>query len=135
MKRRPTESILIAAILLCAAAFAGCSQDENGRKTYNLVVNYLNGTGGVEKNPEKAIRLFQKAAENGVASAMYNLGLCYYNGDGVEKDLAKAVEWYQKAAENGDANALEIIRAGVDADENGDDAGEDDRKTDEIEWE
>lgn len=27
--------------------------------------------------------LYEKAAEEGNANAMYNLGICYYNGDGV----------------------------------------------------
>ena len=44
-------------------------------------------------------------AEKGDASAQYNLGLMYANGEGVEKDYAEAVKWYRKAAEQGNAIA------------------------------
>ena len=43
-------------------------------------------------------------AEQGIANAQNDLGVCYYNGEGVEKDLAKSVEWYTKAAEKGIPN-------------------------------
>jgi TPR repeat protein len=39
------------------------------------------------------------------ASAQYNLGVCYYNGEGVEKDYAEAVKWFRKSAEQGHAVA------------------------------
>src|SRR6185312_11430136 len=58
-----------------------------------------------KKKLEKAIELYQKAAEQGYAAAQNNLGGCYYNGTGVEKDEQKAVKWYQKAAEQGYAAA------------------------------
>ena len=44
-------------------------------------------------------------AEQGVADAQYNLGVCYYNGEGVTKDYAEAVRWWRKAAEQGHADA------------------------------
>ena len=47
----------------------------------------------------------RKAAEQGDASAQYNLGVMYRDGNGVPKDLAKAVEWFRKAAEQGYPNA------------------------------
>src|SRR6185437_7681246 len=49
--------------------------------------------------------LYHRAAEQGHASAQYNLAVCYYNGTGVEKDEQKAVECYKKAAEQGVASA------------------------------
>src|SRR5438046_2263473 len=58
------------------------------------------------KNLEKAFYWFQKAAENGNKFAMYNLNICYKNGEGTEKNLEKAFYWYQKAAENGKVNGL-----------------------------
>ena len=46
-----------------------------------------------------------KPANKGIATAQFNLGLCYENGFGVGKDEAEAVKWYRKAAEQGDAMA------------------------------
>ncbi|WP_143226598.1 tetratricopeptide repeat protein, partial [Actibacterium pelagium] len=48
---------------------------------------------------------YRKAAEQGHASAQFNLGVTYYNGDGVTQDYAEAAKWYRKAAEQGDASA------------------------------
>ena len=50
-----------------------------------------------------------KEANAGSASAQYNLGGCYANGDGVVKDSAKAVEWFRKAAEQGHVGAQWIL--------------------------
>ena len=44
-------------------------------------------------------------AEQGDASAQYNLGKMYRFGQGVPQDYGKAVEWYRKAAEQDHAQA------------------------------
>lgn len=44
-------------------------------------------------------------ANQGNASAQFNLGVMYDEGNGVAQDTAKAFEWYQKAAEQGNASA------------------------------
>ena len=43
----------------------------------------------------------QEQAKDGDATAQYNLGICYCNGDGVAVDKAEAVKWFRKAAEKG----------------------------------
>src|SRR3954452_22862002 len=53
-----------------------------------------------EKDLEKALYWFQKAAEGGLVDAMYDLALCYEDEEGIEKDLEKAFYWYQKVAES-----------------------------------
>ena len=50
-----------------------------------------------------------KAAKQGKASAQYNLGRMYDDGEGVAKDYTKAVYWYTKAAEQGVANAQDNL--------------------------
>ena len=45
------------------------------------------------------------AAEQGNASAQYNLGVMYGNGIGTQQDYKDAVKWYKAAAEQGDAEA------------------------------
>ncbi len=47
----------------------------------------------------------------GQASAQYNLGLRYDNGEGVPQDEKKAMMWYLLAAEQGDADALNNLGA------------------------
>ena len=52
-----------------------------------------------------AIREWRPLAEQGHASAQFNLGLMYGEGEGVPQDDAEAVKWYRKAAEQGLAEA------------------------------
>ena len=47
----------------------------------------------------------RRDAEQGDASAQYNLGLTYDNGIGVPQDHAEAAEWTRRAAEQGHAMA------------------------------
>ncbi len=56
-----------------------------------------------DKDREKAVDLFKKAAHRGHADAQVTLGLLYALGKekikGIEKDLKKAKEWFLKARE------------------------------------
>jgi Sel1 repeat len=80
-------------ILLEAAAEAGdaSAQDELGIKLVN----------GVEKDYARALAWFHKAAEQGFASAEFNIGTLYSTGRGVTKDEGVATQWYRRAAEKG----------------------------------
>ena len=104
----------ILAILL-ATALVGCAsqpliqtssktqehkEQETAENLFNKAMAYYN-----QADYSKAFTLFQKAANQGVALAQYNLGLMYYNGRGVIQDDKQAVYWYQKAANQGDASA------------------------------
>jgi TPR repeat protein len=59
----------------------------------------------VAKDEAEAVKWWRKAAEQGMANAQYNLGVCCANGHGVAKDNAEAVNWYRKAAEQNDTLA------------------------------
>ena len=52
-----------------------------------------------------AFKLWRSLADQGYASAQYNLGFMYANGEGVKQDYAEAVTWYRKAADQGHAGA------------------------------
>ena len=52
-----------------------------------------------------AVRGFLVHAEQGHASAQYDLGVMYNYGWGVPEDDAEAVRWYRLAAEQGHASA------------------------------
>ncbi|MCZ8135513.1 MAG: tetratricopeptide repeat protein [Porphyrobacter sp.] len=60
---------------------------------------------GVSKDYATAASWYQKAADQGLANAQYNLGVMYEGGQGVPQDYATAVSWYRKAAGQGLANA------------------------------
>jgi TPR repeat protein len=47
----------------------------------------------------KALRLIRPLANDGDASAQFNLGLMYTTGQGVQQDNAAAALWFRKAAE------------------------------------
>ena len=51
-----------------------CHEENKASGCYNLAVVYFEGTGGVEKNYEKAIKLYQKACNAKFALACNNLG-------------------------------------------------------------
>ena len=57
------------------------------------------------KTMHRAVEWFLKAAEQGTATAQFNLGLMYETGRGVRQDYAQAAGWFRKAAEQGDAYA------------------------------
>ena len=58
---------------------------------FNLAVCYEDGI-GVEKDEQKAVEWYKKAAKQGDVKAQNNLALCYEDGIGVEKDEKQAVE-------------------------------------------
>jgi serine/threonine protein kinase len=55
-----------------------------------------------EKNYEKAVEFYGRAAELGHVEAMTTLGFMYEQGTEIEKNVSKAVEWYEKAANHGE---------------------------------
>lgn len=56
---------------------------------------------GASVAAEAEVADLRRAAENGSASAQYNLGLRYYEGNGVPKDAVQAARWYALAAAQG----------------------------------
>jgi len=52
-----------------------------------------------------AYKLWLPLAEQGDATAQYNLGVMYDNGRGVPQDYKEAVKWYRLSAEQGFADA------------------------------
>ncbi len=67
--------------------------------------NSDNGGAGFPEDPENAVYLYIKAAEQGDPEAQFNLGVSYDFGEGVRKNPEQAVYWYSKAAEQGHLQA------------------------------
>lgn len=51
------------------------------------------------------MKWYLKAAEQGNATAMFNVGNCYAHGYGIPQDDEQAAEWYQKAVRHGNKKA------------------------------
>ena len=60
-------------------------------------------------NNAKAFKYFKAAAEEGVTSAEYYLGICYFQGEGTKKDKEQAIKWLRIAAEDGDEDAMNLL--------------------------
>ena len=77
----------------------------DAQSQFELSGSFLFGDYGAAKNEAEAVKWYRKAADQGHASAQFNLGLMYAKGEGVAKDEAEAVKWYRKAADQGHATA------------------------------
>jgi hypothetical protein len=73
---------------------------------YQLGTMYNTGQ-GVERNPDTAFTWFQKAARQGNAGAMYELGVAFYNGETLggttRQDVGFAWAWFTLASEHGES--------------------------------
>jgi TPR repeat protein len=54
-----------------------------------------------QKRPADALPLLREAANEGIAEAQYNLGVCYLGGAGVVADAVIANSWFERAAKQG----------------------------------
>ena len=52
----------------------------------------------VQKDEKKAFLYFKKAADNGMATSIFNLGICYEKGVGVERNQNEANRLYLMAS-------------------------------------
>ncbi|MCC8180156.1 MAG: sel1 repeat family protein [Planctomycetes bacterium] len=73
------------------------SEDGYREARNNLAICYALGI-GVEKNPEKAVDMFQSANNANLFEGVFNLGLCYLKGVGVEQSDEKAEERLRTAS-------------------------------------
>ena len=62
-----------------------------------LAIRYFKGTGGAQKNYEKAVYWYTKSANNGNRYAQNNLAYAYLNGNGTPVDTLKALYWFEQS--------------------------------------
>ena len=55
---------------------------------------------------KEAVKLYQKSANQGNTDALFELGICYLNGDGVHYNEKTGLNLLQKAADLGEVEAL-----------------------------
>lgn len=87
-------------VLLLSFVLTGNVYAETAKEKFDSAVQYTE-----QQNYQAAFPIFKELAEQGYASAQYNLGFMYNNGYGVSQDYHQAVKWYQKAAEQGYVSA------------------------------
>lgn len=86
-------------------AFTAADAHGDALGAYHLGAMYQAGWGG-ERSESKALDLYRKAAEQGVAEAEFALGLFYQHGKAfLQKNPDEAIKWYTKAAAQGSAAA------------------------------
>ena len=64
---------------------------------------------GVTRDTQGAAKLFERAANQGLAPAQYRIANIYETGIGAAKDLALAKAWFEKAAARGNAKAMHNV--------------------------
>ncbi len=109
------------AFLLVTVALTslGCSEFDRlrirahlGGADSQILVGYAYETGkGVEKDPEKAVEWYRKAAAQGHPKAFGLLGEKYHLGVGVRRDLIRANMFYTLGLRRGEARLGDVARA------------------------
>lgn len=72
---------------------------------HDLGAIYVAGHAGVPQDYKKAAYWFEKAANQNIANAAYNLGVLHHQGLGMPADIKEALVWYEKAAKLGHPEA------------------------------
>ena len=60
---------------------------------------------GVSQDYQQAAKWYERAAEQGCATAQFMMGFLYEHGKGVRRDYSRAVDYYRAAADQGHATA------------------------------
>lgn len=79
---------------------------------YMLGGMYYTGE-AVEKNLNKAFRLFKQAAEAEIDEAMLQLGYMYMEGEGCTRDYEQGIYWSTKAADSENQNVTATARNNI----------------------
>ena len=80
----------------------------NTEAQVQLGIAYEHGE-GIDKDANKAVYWYCRAAKKGSVEAQSNLAWMYANGRGVERNEAIAVRWFKKAAKAGDAYSKQML--------------------------
>ena len=114
MKRILSLFVCTLLILRFSLAFASQTIDELQKRADAgdpeamgiLASYYHDGEEGLPKNPQKALSLFERAANLGNVKAIIILGYAYAVGEVVPQDVHKAHEYWMKAINHSEWNSL-----------------------------
>ncbi|KAF8079209.1 HCP-like protein [Lyophyllum atratum] len=89
------------------------AQQNHRDACFALTAWYLVGSPGVlPQSDTEAFLWAQKAAEGGLAKAMYAVGYFLEVGIGTPANMPEAVQWYKRAVEKGDKRAGQRLKGG-----------------------
>ena len=99
--------------LLRRAADAGNVQAENawGSYIFSQAMIHARTTNELEEVMGQAFGYFKRAAGEGDANGLYNMGMCHWRGLGVPKNESSAFNCFRAAAEKGHPEAINNIGA------------------------
>lgn len=83
--------------------------DHDPDAMYQIGIHYADGTGGVERDRNKAVEYFRKAAEHNHADAQFCLSVCYGLGLGVSTNVTELASWCFRAAARGSEGARKVL--------------------------
>jgi uncharacterized protein len=77
---------------------------------FNLGLWFYKGTEIRKQDYNKALQMFQLAADQGDAAAQLFLGSMYHKAEGVPQDYKKAIKWYRLSAAQGNTHAQKFLK-------------------------
>lgn len=86
------------------------AQQDHPEASFALAAWYLVGSAGIlPQSDAEAYVWAKKAADKGLAKALYAMGYFTETGIGPNKDMDEAIQWYKKAATAGDTRATQRL--------------------------
>jgi TPR repeat protein len=82
----------------------------DARAQFHLGEMYRLGEIGGDRNLDRAIQYYQRAAENGSGAAAYRMAVMYDSGEGRQANATQARAWYDRAARLGNAAAAQWLQ-------------------------
>ena len=102
MKISASAGVLVTLLAMpCLAGDPGAAPKADPEAQRRLGFKYYHGE-GVKRDHERAVALFEKAADGGDIQSASNLAKMYEFGMGVQQDEGRALAWYVRAAEMGE---------------------------------
>lgn len=85
---------------------------EHPEACFRMAFYCMNGEYGVEKDQQRAIKLWEVAADKGNSVvAMENIAFSYESGNGAEKNIDLAIHWFERAAKENSDRAFANLEA------------------------
>lgn len=85
------------------------AEEGNAEGQFHLGLALLQGTFGLQRDPEEAAKWLSEAANAGLGKAQSQFGFLLERGEGVDRDVKTAYHWYVRAATAGDQGARDRL--------------------------